>query len=386
MRAGESLIGNPGAIHSEATKAHDVLENARRSIARELACKPREILFTSGLTESINLSILGFARALLQGRTLYTAQQSAIQGSTLERTHWIVSSIEHAAILECFGEIERLGGKVSYIEPDERGIFSVESVIQAIRKETVFISIGWANNEIGVVQPLRDITRALKEKHPHVVFHSDAGQAPLYLSPQVHTLGVDLMSFGSNKLYGPHGIGALYASRGVTIAPIILGGGQERGMRAGTENAALAAGFARAVEVIATERESESLRVTKLRDEFLRDIIQKIPTTIQNGGNARLLPHMLNISIPGIQSEYVTLALDAEGVALSTKSACNEGAEGRSHVVEAIARAQGHRSTEEDVISRASSTLRFSLGRTTRARDLQRVSQALFKICTRIKS
>lgn len=347
MRAAEGLIGNPGAIHAEAVEAKGVLEGAREKIALELACKAREVVFTSGLTEAINLAVLGFARKL--------SMRGAFEG-----THWIVSSIEHSAVLESFSEIERLGGEVTHINPDERGIFSPEKVLHAVRENTVFVSIGWANNEIGVVQPIRDIARAVKEKHPNVVFHCDAGQAPLYLSPQVHTLAIDFMSFGSNKLYGPHGVGALYVATSVELAPVIVGGGQERGLRSGTENVALAAGFAEAFARIARERESEAKRVRELRDAFAKEIEEKIRGVILNTDVKRSLPHMLNISVPDIQSEYVTLALDRKGIAISTKSACAEGGARASHVVAALG----------DNPWRAENTLRFSLGRDTTAADL----------------
>jgi cysteine desulfurase len=362
MRESEHLRGNPGGIHGEGVEAKEALAHARSVIAKELACKARDVIFTSGLTESINLAILGFARNL------------QIKG-VFEGTHWIVSSIEHSAVLECFGEIEPLGGTVTHINPDERGIFLPEKVLHAIRENTIFISIGWSNSEIGIVQPIRDISRAVKEKHPHIVIHSDAGQAPPYLSPHVHTLGVDLMSLGSNKLYGPHGVGALYVSRAVDLSPVIFGGKQERGLRSGTENVALAAGFARAFETIARERADEALRLRTLRDAFARDILAKIPGAVLNTDIKHSLPHMLNVSFPDIQSEYVTLALDRAGIAISTKSACREGEERRSHVVDAL------RGPEW----RAANTLRFSLGRDTTRRDLARALKALISATERKK-
>lgn len=362
MREAEGLIGNPGGIHAEAVAARDVLDRARDGVARELACKGREVIFTSGLTEAINLAVLGFARKL--------QIKNQFEGS-----HWIVSSIEHSAVLESFAEIERMGGVVTYVDPNEKGFFEIGTIVTAIRPETVFMSIGWANNEIGIIQPIRDISRAVKEKNPSVTFHSDAGQAPLYLSPQVHTLGVDLMSFGSNKLYGPHGIGALYVAVSTELAPMLMGGGQERGLRSGTENVALAAGFAAAFAHIARERDSEAQRLRDLRNAFAKEITEKIPHAILNTDIKRALPHMLNISIPGIQSEYIALALDRAGIAVSTKSACAEGGEKASHVVAALG--------GEDW--RAENTLRFSLGRTTTAKDIQKTTAALLNILAKVK-
>lgn len=362
MREAEEFIGNPGGIHTEALAARDALDRARDAVARELAVKGREIIFTSGLTEAINLAVLGFARKL------------QIKGK-FEGTHWIVSSIEHSAVLESFAEIERLGGSVTHIDPNEKGIFEVEKVLQAVRAETIFISIGWTNNEIGVVQPIRDIARAVKEKNAKIILHSDAGQAPLYLSPQVHTLGVDMMSFGSNKLYGPHGIGALYVATNTDMSPMIMGGGQERGFRSGTENVALAAGFAAAFAKIAREREGEARRLRDVRNTFAKEIEQKIDGVILNTDTKRALPHMLNISIPNIQSEYVALALDRAGIAVSTKSACAEGGAKASHVVAALGGAEW----------RATNTLRFSLGRDTTANDVQKTIRALVNILGKVK-
>lgn len=355
MRAHEDVYANPGAIHTEAVRAAGLLNDARRGIARELACKPRELVFTSGGTEANNLAILGLARHML------------LSGGDLKKTHWVVSSIEHSSVLECFSEIERMGGTVTHVDPDEHGHISVEAVLNALRPETVLVSIGWANGEIGTIQPLRDIAHALRAQ-PEVLLHTDAGQAPLYLSPQVHTLGVDMMTLDSGKLYGPRGVGAVYLSNRVALAPILHGGGQERGLRPGTENPLLALGFAEALRATGSEREHEARRLRALRERFLT-ALSAISGCIVNG-EKRMLPHIVNISIPGIQSEYVTLALDARGFALSTKSACREGHNRRSHVVEALGGAEW----------RAENTLRFSFGRETTERDILRAVEALSEI------
>lgn len=369
MRQAEQLIGNAGAIHAEGVAAKKSLEDSRARIARLLGCRARELIFTSGLTEANNLAIIGFARKLERTRR------------SLSGTHWLVSSIEHDSVLGSFAEIERMGGTVSYVETNERGIISAEAVGRALRPETVFVSIGWANNEIGTIQPLGKIARVLKtfqEQHPstssgqvkRIAFHADAGQAPLYLSTVIDSLGVDLLSLGGNKLYGPHGVGALYISNDVEIAPITFGGKQERGLRAGTENVALAAGFAAASEVVAKERKAEAERLRKLRDELAKELRARIPDLVINGDLKHSLSHMLNVSIPDIQSEYVTLALDHAGIAVSTKSACREGEESQSHVVAALGGEEW----------RARNTLRFSLGRDTSAADLQKAASALADI------
>ena len=343
---GERLFANPGSIHADGVAAAQLLKDSREKIARELGCKAREIVFVSGGTEGNNLAILGFARAITRNllRTDFKGNQESILGiSPLSHAHWIVSSIEHPSVLECFAEVERLGGVVDFVDPDNSGFIQPEAVARLLRPETVFVSIGWANSEIGIIQPLARIARELrayeKTHGTSIIFHSDAGQAPLYLGANVHSLDIDLLTIDSGKLYGPRGTGALYLNDRVTLVPILLGGSQERGLRAGSENVALAAGFACAFAAIAREREIESKRLQKLRDDLAREIVARlsaqagIPNVIVNGDLAHSLPHILNVSIPDIKSEYVILALDHAGISISTKSACREGEARESHVV-----------------------------------------------------
>lgn len=358
MRDAEALFGNPSSIHGDGAAARRALEAARETIAAGLGCKGREIVFTSGITEANNLAILGRARDL------------EMKGRMLSQTHWLASSLEHASILDVLGDIERRGGRVTYADPDARGIVAREQIGRALRKETVFVSVGLGNNEIGTIQPLSAIgkeIRAHEKKHgTRVLFHTDAGQAPLYLPSHVHSLGVDALSLGAAKIYGPHGIAALFVGNRAELAPIILGGGQERGLRSGTESVALAAGFAAALADCISIRGEEARRLAELRDELARGLLLAIPGAVVNGDLRKVLPHMLNISVPHMNSEYFVLALDRAGLCVSTKSACSEG-ESRSHVVEALVRAEGG---NDDW--RAESTVRFSLGRGTTARDIKR--------------
>jgi len=356
------IYANPGAIHSEGVTAKRVLTEARESLARHLGCKARELIFTSGLTEANNIALIGLARGI------------ELRKRSLTDTHWIVSSIEHSSVLECFAEIERMGGTVSHVEPDAKGIVRAESVLALLRPATVLVSVGWGNNEIGTVQPLASIGRVLRayqrEQKTNIIFHSDAGQAPLYRSPQVHSLGVDMLALGSGKLYGPRGIGCLYLGNRSSLSPTVFGGGQERGLRSGTEDVALAAGFAAAFDEISSERDAETKRLRLLRDNFVREIITRISGIVVNGDLKHALPHMLNISIPGERTgEYLVLALDHAGLALSTKSACREG-EANSHVVAALGGEPW----------RATNTLRFSLGRGTTERELKHALSVIEKI------
>lgn len=356
--------GNPGSTHEEGRLASEILESSRATIASELAVKPREIIFTSGSTEANNLAIVGLAQQLLRAR------------GSLAQTHWIVSVIEHPSVLQSFAEVERLGGAVTHIMPDERGLFAAEVVTRAVRPETVLVSIAWANHELGVVQPLRALSRALRGQAeqfgmPPPLFHTDMGQAPLYKVPHVHTLGVDLAVLGSGKLYGPRGIAALYLANRVQLVAQSFGGGQERELRAGTESPALAAGFAAALQQATASRQVESKRVASLRDSLAEALHTVFPFSLENTSRPDSLPHLLNISIPGANSEYLVLALDREGVAVSTRSACNAG-ETASHVVAALGGPE----------NRATSTIRFSLGPLTTARDIHRAVE----ICSKIVS
>ena len=364
----EATFGNPGSIHAEGALAQKTLDSARQGVAHELACKARQVVFTSGLTESNNLAILGLARKLpLSGE--------------FEGSHWITTSVEHSSVLECFAEVERLGGTVTHLDPDERGIISAEKLRSALKSNTVLVSIGWANNETGVVQKLSEFSRIIRahESTRPILFHSDAGQAPLYLSPQIHTLGVHMLSIGAGKLYGPRGIGALYVEDLQTIASVLLGGGQEKGLRAGTEKVSSAVGFAVALEIIGKERKAEAARLEKLRDAFAREIQKNIPGVIVNGDLRYTLPHMLNISVPGEKSgEYLVLALDHAGVALSTRSACRAG-DRASHVVAALAAASEALAKETGSSWRAENTLRFSFGCSTIHAELQKTLVVLMK-------
>lgn len=356
MNDAEAAYANPGAIHREAVAAKALLEESRKDIAYELGAKSGQIIFTSGLTESNNLAILGLARRL------------EMLGTPLPDTHWITTAIEHSSVLEAFAEVERRGGTVTHIEPDERGLISPEALQRALRPNTVFVSIGWGNNEIGVVQELSQLARVI-HAHPSqtpVVFHSDAGQAPLYLSAHVHTLGVDACSLGAGKLYGPRSSGALYVADTSRFAPVIVGGNQEKGLRAGTEDVVPAVGFAQALKIATRDRASESKRLVQLRDGLAGALAERIPGLMVNGSLAHALPHMLNISIPDINAEYMVLALDRQGIALSTRSACNAN-EARSHVVAALG----------GPAWRARNTLRISLGRATSARDVRRIAETV---------
>jgi cysteine desulfurase len=273
-----------------------------------------------------------------------------------------------------------MGGTVMFVEPDHRGLITPEAVATALRPETVFVSVSWANSEIGIIQPISQIAKVIraheKANSTQVLLHTDAGQSPLYLPTLINSLGVDLMTLDSGKFYGPRGVGALFVGKRAELSPIMLGGAQERGLRAGTENVALAAGFAAALTVIAKERSAQYKKLEKLRNDLFHKIEQCAPGVELNGSLEHSLPHILNVSVPGIQSEYVVLAFDRLGISLSTKSACKEGKEPKSHVIKAIIK-------DPSDLWRASTSLRFSLGRTTTGKDVAYVANVFAKALMR---
>ena len=365
------LEGNPGALHAEAGKAQAELTDARKSLAEALGVKAREIAFTSGGTEGNNLAILGLFKKL------------ALGGRAIGTTHWIVGAIEHPSVLECFAHIEQMGGKVTRIMPDSTGRVLAASIAGALTDETVLVSIGWANGEIGTVQPLSAIAEALesyeKAHGTRIIFHSDAGQAPLYLFPYAHTLGVDLMTLDGGKLGSPRGVGALYVASGTELAPLLYGGAQESGLRPGTENVALAAGFAAALSALARMRAAESVRMEGLREQLIMRIVQSaaLKGAVINGSPKHHLSHIVNVSIPLIENEYVTLALDQAGFALATKSACKEG-ERASHVISAM--------TDASDAWRATNALRISMGSATSLDDVERFVRSLESVILRFQA
>ncbi len=353
-------FGNPSALSAEGVEAKKALDSARAVAARALEAHSDEIVFTSGGTEANNLALFGAADAISRGST-------SLVGEVEPRPHIVTTNIEHSSILEPLKDFY-----VSYVPVEPNGIVKAEKILAAIRPNTVLVSVMYANNEIGTIQPIAKIgkgIRALGKKRP--LFHTDACQAPLYLNCLVNALGVDLLTLDGHKMYGPKGVGALYVRRGTKLAPQLLGGGQEQGLRSTTENIPSIVGFAEALRLATVERKTESLRLKELRDKFYADILKNIKTNkvILNGECEDRLPNNLNISLPKVDTEMLVLKLDAADVACSTKSSCLKD-EKRSFVVAALG---GDK-------KRAESSLRFTLGRATTARDLARVVTILGRI------
>lgn len=349
--------GNAGSIHNEGVLAKKVLEESRKKAAGFLGAHPDEIVFTSGGTESNNLAILGVVNAVVEKK------------SDFERYHVITTKIEHSSVLECFKNLEKRGVKVTYLPVSSMGIIDLVALKKALRPETVLVSVQYANNEIGTIQPIREISKMLRhfrnnstlnaKRYP--LFHCDASQAPCYLDCNVERLGVDLLTVDGHKIYGPKGIGALYVKRDTPISPIIFGGGQEKDLRPGTENIPLITGLAKALGICTEEREKESKRIVKLRDFLYSNVLKNTRIkAVLNGDIKNRLPNNINISIPSVDTEFLVLQLDAKGISVSTKSACLDSGEG-SYVVAAL--------PGENWRSR--NTLRITLGRFTKKSDLE---------------
>jgi len=355
-------FANPSSIHSMGVMAKKAVAEARKTIASSLNAHDREIVFMSGGTEANNLALFGVVKKqLMMG----------------EKVHAITTEIEHSSILESFKELEKIGCETSYLQVDANGMVDPKDLREMIKSETAIISIGYANSEIGTIQPVKEIIKEIRharkefarERIAMPYLHLDASAAMQYENMNMEELGADLVTIDAQKIYGPKGIGALYIRDGVEIEPIIFGGGQENGRRSGTENVPAIVGFAKALEINEKIKEKEGKRVAKLRDEFFDGVKKFVPTAIVNGGLINRLPNNINISIPGQDGEMMVLRLDEAGIISSAASACASGS-GESDVVKKISPS-----------ARAASTLRFSLGRDTKRSDLIYLLKKLAAVC-----
>jgi cysteine desulfurase len=369
----EKNFGNASTIYKEGVDARNALNQARKTIASIIGAHPDEIIFTNGGTESDNLAIFGVAKSI-QGPTL---NSRSVLG---KRGHIITSKIEHHAVLKPCEVLEKEGFKITYLDVNKDGIVDLKKLKKSLRKETILISIMYANNEIGTIQPIREIAKIIrdfkkKNKTQTPFFHTDAIQAAGYLDLNVQKLGVDLMSLNASKIYGPKGIGCSYIRRGVKLSPILFGGGQERGLRPGTENVPAIAGLARALEISQNMREKEAKRLAVLRDYLIKGILKKIKGASLNGHNVLRLPNNVNVSIPGIEGESLILYLDARGISCSTGSACTSQDLEPSHVITALGKSK----------ETAHSSVRFSLGRKTSKSDMDYLLKILPDIIKKLR-
>lgn len=348
---------NPGSVHSKGFKAKDALKKAREIFKKALnADSTKEIIFTGSGTESVNLAIKGVARKN-KGK------------------HIITSKTEHHAVLNTCKDLEKHEGyEVTYLDVDKYGLVNPEDVKKAIRKDTVLITIMYVNNEIGTINPIKEIGSIAKQNK--VYFHTDACQATCYLDLDVKKLNVDLMTLNSSKTYGPKGVGMLYVKKGTNISPMITGGGQEFGLRAGTENVPGIVGFAKALEITEKEKVKESKRLTELRDYMIKKILNEIPDTLLNGHPKKRLPNNVNVTFLNIEGESILLHLDVHKIYASTGSACTSNILEPSHVI--LALGLPHEA--------AHGSIRFSLGKVNNKTQVDYVIKHLKKIVKDLRS
>jgi cysteine desulfurase len=347
-------FGNPSSVHAAGREARAAIDNARDKLAALLRIKPNEIVFTSGGTESCNLAVFGLARS-----------------RTERGGHIISAKTEHHAVLNAIEHLEKHEGfEVTWLNVSRDGTVDVDQLATSIRPETRLVSIMTANNETGVIQPLQEISQICRERG--VLLHSDMVQA--FGKMQIDVSLVDAASFAAHKFYGPKGTGFLFLRSGLSIQPIMFGGAHENERRPGTENVAAIAGMAAAAEWTLHIRKSEQEREARLRDELWTRISQNIPEAKQNGANAQRLANTLNISLLGLDSEMLLIALDLEGVCASSGSACMVGSVVASHVLLAMGLP----------IERARSAVRFSLGKWTTADEIKATGDAVQKIVERL--
>jgi len=347
---------NPSSIYNPAQKVRSAVEEAREKVANLIGARASEIVFTSGGTEADNMAIKGAAFALRE-----------------KGKHIITSKIEHHAVLAACEFLEKIGYEVTYLPVDKYGVVDLDALKESIKEDTILITIMYANNEIGTLQPIKEIAE-IARKHG-ILFHTDAVQAVGKIPVNVKELGVDMLSLSAHKLYGPKGIGALYIRSGVKIESLIHGGHQERQRRAGTENVAGIIGLGKAAELALHEMEEEEKKIKPLRDRLEKEILKKIPEVIVNGHPEKRLYNTLNVCIKYIEGESILINLDFEGIRASSGSACTSGSLEPSHVLLALG-------LPPEV---AHGSLRFSFGKFNEEKDVDRVMEVLPGIVEKLR-
>ncbi len=351
-----SFFGNPSSIYQLGQEAKQAIETARQTVARVLGGRTDEIFFTSCGSESDNWALRGVAEALQQ-----------------KGNHIITTKIEHHAVLHTAQYLERHGFTVTYLDVDQDGLISLEELEKAITPKTILISVMAANNEIGTLQPLKEIG-AIAKRHG-VLFHTDAVQAVGHVPLDVEEMQIDLLSLSGHKLGAPKGIGALYIRKGTPIHPFLLGGGQEKKQRAGTENVASIVGLAKAMALAAEEMEEETARLTVLREKLINGLLEKIPHSQVNGHRTKRLPGNCNLSFAFVEGESILMLLDAAGIAASSGSACTSGSLDPSHVLLALGLSH----------ELAHGSVRFTLGLGTTEEEVDYVLEVLPDIVARLR-
>lgn len=354
--------GNPSSIYAEAQIARRGLDAARCTVAEVLGAKPNEVVFTSGGTEADNLALRGVAMA------------QRPRG----RDGIITTAIEHHAVLHQCDALAKEGFRVTYLPVDGEGMVDLEALTTALDDRTALVSVMYANNEVGTVEPVADVAHIVKQRDPHIMVHTDAVQAAGALDLNIDRLGVDLLSIAAHKIYGPKGVGALYIRTRTPFVPQMLGGSQERNRRAGTENVAGAVGLATALRLAADERATHNEALVALRDRLLDEVPRRIPDTLVTGARdrSRRLPNNASFAFKHLEGEAVLLQLDLQGIAASSGSACTTASLEPSHVLVAMG--------VPDAYLRGS--LRLTLGTDNTPEDIERVLEVLPAAVARIRA
>ena len=352
-------FGNASSLHSFGLEAKEALEESRTKVAALLGAQPEEIIFTSGGTESDNLALKGIG---------YRSKEKG------KGNHIITTSIEHPAILETCRKLETQGFEVTYLPVTKDGLVDPGTVESAIKKETVLISVMHANNEIGTIQPLKEIGEIAAQKD--IFFHTDAVQTAGKIPIDVNDMGLDLLSISAHKLYGPKGVGALYVRKGTRLDSIVQGGGHERGLRSGTENVAGIVGLARAADLASQEMASEAKRLTDLRDKLAKMVLDSVKDAWINGTMEKRLPGNLNFGFRYVEGESLLLFLDSKGIAVSTGSACSSKKLEPSHVLMSL----GLKAEE------CHGSLRITMGRSNTEEDVDYVARSITEAVERFRS
>lgn len=346
------IFGNPSTLYKPGKEAREKLNEARARVATLIGVHPEEVIFTSGGTEANNLALFGIAK-----------------NHRKKGGHIISTRIEHDSVLNACSALDKEGFEITYLPVDSTGMIDPQDLEDAIRPDTILISIMHSNNEVGTIQPIKEMVDIAREKD--VLFHTDAVQSIGKIDLNVQELGVDLLSIASHKIYGPKGVGALYIKRDVAVQPILYGGHQEKGLRAGTENIPGIVGFGKACEIVAREREGDRLK--GLRDRLYNALKGKIDRIRLNGHPTQRLPNTLNISVESVEGEGIILELDRLGIYAGVGSAC--ATRETSHVLTAMG----------VPIEIARGALRFSLGRDNREEDIDYVIEVLPKVVERLR-
>lgn len=349
-------FGNPSSLHMPGEDAGKALEDARQTIAGLINAEAKEILFTSGATEANNLALIGFA---LRNKN--------------KGTHIVTSEIEHISIHNLAKYLTKAGFTVSRVPVDQYGKVSVETVADSITDETILVSIGYASNEIGTVQPIQEIGELCKEKN--IAFHSDAVAAEGLLSMDVKRDNISLLSLSSNDIYGPKGTGVLYRRKGVKLKPHVIGGGQEFGLRSGTENIPGIAGMAEAARIVQNEMGEEVKRLASYRDQLISGVLDKIPKSFLNGHPTDRLPNNAHLRFDGIEGESLLLTLNAKGISASTGSACSSKTLEPSHTLLALGLSH----------EQAHGSLELTCGRFSKQEDVDAVLGVLPDVVARLR-